>query len=175
MSRRLGNIIGDSLALSLNYSRRMLVGVTAEQFARWARPGNQVIQSNHAAFVYGHLSLYASRIIEQLDSDASHLIPTAQFQTVFSKDAQCVDDPTGEIYPAMDDIIAAYFTGYEACLEVLRDAPDEALQKPNPSGGRMTELFPTLGSMQAFYVGGHIMMHLGQVSAWRRMLGLGAA
>ena len=41
--------------------------------------------------------------------------------------------------------------------------------------GRMTELFPTLGSMQAFYVGGHIMMHLGQISAWRRMQGLGAA
>ena len=46
---------------------------------------------------------------------------------------------------------------------------------PNPSGGRMTELFPTLGSMHAFYTGGHIMMHLGQISAWRRMQGLGAA
>lgn len=175
MSRSLGNTIGDSLALSLNYSRRMLVGVTPDQFARFARPGGQIVQSNHAAFVYGHLSLYSSRIIEQLDAEASFLTPTAQFQTAFSKDAQCVDDPTGEIYPAMDDITEAYFQGYEAALAVLREAPDSALQKPNPSGGRMTELFPTLGSIQAFYVGGHIMMHLGQVSAWRRMLGLGAA
>jgi hypothetical protein len=175
MSRSLGNIIADSLALSLNYSRRMLVGVTPDQFARFARPGGQIVQSNHAAFVYGHLSLYSSRIIEQLDAEASILTPTDRFQTAFSKDAQCVDDPTGEIYPAMNDITEAYFQGYEAALAVLREAPDSALQKPNPSGGRMTELFPTLGSMQAFYVGGHIMLHLGQVSAWRRMLGLGAA
>jgi hypothetical protein len=39
----------------------------------------------------------------------------------------------------------------------------------------MTELFPTIGSMQAFYVGGHMTFHLGQVSAWRRMQGLGPA
>jgi hypothetical protein len=26
-----------------------------------------------------------------------------------------------------------------------------------------------------FYVGGHMMLHLGQLSAWRRMMGLGAA
>ncbi len=175
MSRSLGNIIGDSLALSLNYSRRMLVGVTDDQFARFARPGGQIVQSNHGAFVYGHLSLYSSRIIEQLDADASFLTPTAQFQTAFSKDAQCVDDPTGEIYPAMDDITEAFFKGYEAALAIVREAPDSALQKPNPTGGRMTELFPTIGSMQAFYVGGHIMLHIGQVSAWRRMLGLGAA
>ena len=175
MSRSIGNTIGDALALSLNYSRRLLVGVTPDQFARFVRPGGQLVESNHAAFVYGHLSLYSSRIIEQLDADASQLIPTARFQTAFSKDAKCVDDPTGEIYPSMDDITNAYFKGYEACLEVLRAAPDSAFQKPNPSVGRMTELFPTLGSMQAFYVGGHIMMHLGQVSAWRRMLGLGAA
>lgn len=175
MSRSIGHTIGDALALSLGYSRKMLVGVTPDQFARFARPGGQIVESNHAAFVYGHLSLYASRIIEQLDADASQVIPSAQFQTAFSKDAQCVDDPTGEIYPLMDDITEAYFKGYEACLEVLRVSPDSAFQKPNPSGGRMTELFPTLGSMQAFYVGGHIMMHIGQVSAWRRMLGLGPA
>jgi hypothetical protein len=29
--------------------------------------------------------------------------------------------------------------------------------------------------VQTFYCGGHMMMHLGQLSAWRRMLGLGAA
>ncbi len=175
MSRSIGNTIGDSLSLSLAYSRRMLTGVTPLNFARYASPGNQIIESNHPAFVYGHLSLYASRIIDQLGGDAHAVAPTARFQAAFSKDAQCMDDPTGEIYPSMDDITNAYFKGYEACLEVLRAAPDSAFQKPNPSVGRMTELFPTLGSMQAFYVGGHIMMHLGQVSAWRRMLGLGAA
>lgn len=175
MQRSMGNTIGDSLSLSLAYARRMLAGVTPMTFARFATPGNQVIESNHPAFVYGHLGLYGSRIIEQLGGDASAVTPTARFQELFSKDAKCQDDPTGSLYPSQDEVTEAFFQAYESCLDVLRNAPDEAFQKPNPSPGRMTELFPTLGSMQAFYVGGHIMMHLGQISAWRRMQGLGAA
>ena len=71
MNRSIGNTIGDSLSLSLAYARRMLAGVTPSTFARYAAPGNQVVESNHPAFVYGHLSLYGSRIIEQLGGDAS--------------------------------------------------------------------------------------------------------
>ena len=175
MSRSIGHTIGDSLSLSLSYGHRMLTGVTPLIFARYAAPGGLVIESNHPAFVYGHLSLYGSRVIEQLGGDASSVTPSAKFQELFSKDAKCQDDPSGTIYPGQDEITEAFFKSYETCLDALRHAPDEAFQQPNPSGGRMTELFPTLGSMQAFYVGGHIMMHMGQISAWRRMVGLGAA
>ena len=175
MSRTLGNTIADSLGLSLTYAKRMLTGVTPLVCGKMARPGNQLVDSNHPAFVYGHLSLYASRIVEQLGGDASGIRPSERFQQLFSKDAKCQDDPQGTIYPPMDEITDFFFRAYEAALTALRAAPDDALQQPNPAGGRMTELFPTIGSQQAFYVGGHIMMHLGQVSAWRRMQGLGAA
>jgi hypothetical protein len=57
----------------------------------------------------------------------------------------------------------------------LRSTPEDVFQQSNPAEGRMKELFPTIGSVQAFYCGGHMMMHLGQASAWRRMEGLGAA
>ena len=60
-------------------------------------------------------------------------------------------------------------------VNALREAKDETLQQANPGEGRMVELFPTIGSMHAFYAGGHMMVHLGQLSAWRRMQGLGAA
>ncbi|MFV0442252.1 MAG: DinB family protein [Planctomycetaceae bacterium] len=172
MSRSLGNIIADSLQLSLNYAERLLKEVSAEQFARLAAPGGQVVQSNHPAFVYGHLSLYGSRIVEQLGGDAAPLAPSAQILTRCSEDAQCQDDPQGSIYPPMSEITTAFFNGYKAAMTTLRAAPDEALQSPNPAGGRMAELFPTIGSVQTFYCGGHIMMHLGQISAWRRMQGL---
>lgn len=175
MSRSLGNTIADSLSLSLTYGKRMLTGVTPLIFSKFARPGNQLVESNHPAFVYGHLSLYAARIVEQLGGDASGIQPSEQFLAAFSKDAQCQDDPEGTIYPPMEEITEAFFKNYEAAMVALRAAPDEALQQSNPAGGRMTELFPTIGSMQAFYVGGHMMFHLGQVSAWRRMQGLGPA
>ena len=173
MSRSLGLTISDSLQLSLGYAERLLNGVDAAQFARFGNPGGQPVESNHAAFVYGHLSLYAPRILK----DLSHEAPTVPdgFDKVFSKDAQCVDDPDGTIYPAMEQVTEFFFAGYRAALEALKSTSDETFQQPNPLGGPMAEKFPSLGSMHNFYVGGHIMIHMGQMSAWRRMQGLGSA
>lgn len=175
MSRSLGNTIADSLALSLGYAERLLVGIPAERFARFATPGRKTIESNHPAFVYGHLSLYGGRILDHLGLDSSSVQPSEQFQKCFSKDAKCVDDPTGTLYPPMEEIRERFLAGYQAALAALRDASDEALQKPNPMPGPMAEKFPTIGSIHAFYTGGHIMMHLGQISAWRRMEGMAPA
>jgi hypothetical protein len=172
MSRSLGNTIADSLGLMLGYAERLQSGLTPQRFARFAVPGGRVVESNHPAFIFGHLSLYAPRIIEHLGGDAAAVKPTEKFIEVFSKDAKCVDDSDGTIYPAMQEVIEAFTTGYQQTLEALRAADDTLLQQVNPLGGRMTELFPTLGSMHGFYVGGHAMMHLGQLSAWRRMEGL---
>jgi hypothetical protein len=33
---------------------------------------------------------------------------------------------------------------------------------------------PTVGAAVNFMLGGHLQMHLGQVSAWRRAMGLGS-
>ena len=54
MPRSLGNVIADSLQLSIGYADRLLKGVPAERFARFAVVGGQIVESNHPAFVYGH-------------------------------------------------------------------------------------------------------------------------
>jgi hypothetical protein len=41
--------------------------------------------------------------------------------------------------------------------------------------GRMKELFPTVGAAVNFLVVGHTQSHLGQISVWRRLMGLGSA
>lgn len=173
MARSIGNAIADSLQLSLGYGERLLAGITAENFARYASPGGQTIESNHPAFVYGHLSIYPSQILTQLGKDAA--ASPEKFNEVFSKDARCADDPDGSIYPVMDEVMEHFNSGYGSVMSALREVSDDVLQQANPSGGRMTELFPTLGSLHGFYVGGHMMMHLGQLSAWRRMQQLGPA
>ena len=173
MSRSLGNVMADSLELSVGYAERLLKDVTPATFARFASPGGMPIESNHPAFVYGHLSLYGPRILTQLGQSGA--AAPAEFDAVFSKDAKCVDDPSGSVYPAMSTVTDSFFGGYKAAVAALRAASDDAFQKPNPMEGRMASLFPTLGSLQTFYCGGHIMMHLGQISAWRRMMGLGPA
>lgn len=175
MPRTLGNTIADSLQLSLSYAERLLSDVEATQFARFANPGGQTIESNHPAFVLGHLSIYAPRILEQLGRTDLSVSVSEQTATSCSKDAKCSDDKDGSIYPGMEQIVKEFRDGYGNAITALREADDSVLQQPNPAGGRMSELFPTIGSMHAFYVGGHMMMHLGQMSAWRRMQGMSAA
>lgn len=175
MANAIGMMIADSLEHGLRTAERLLHQVDADQFARLARPGGETVRSNHGAFVLGHLSIYGPRIVEHLGGDVATVAPPAGFVDVFSKDAKCVDDPDGTVYPPMDAVTAHFFHVYRTGLAQLRSADDAVLVRPNPTGGRMTELFPTVGSMLAFYAGGHVMLHLGQMSAWRRMLGLGEA
>ncbi|MCA9051705.1 MAG: hypothetical protein KDA89_23365 [Planctomycetaceae bacterium] len=172
MSRSPGNIIVDSLQLSVGYAERLLKDIPADRFARFAANAEGTVNSNHAAFVYGHLCLYPERIVKQLGKDSAGVAVPEKYTLLFSKDARCQDDPEGSVYPAADEITEFFFRGYRLAAEALREADDATLQQPNPMPGPMAEKFPTLGSMHNFYVGGHMMLHLGQLSAWRRMWGL---
>lgn len=173
MTRSFGNTVGDSLSLSLGYAERLLKDVTADKFGRFATADGRPVESNHGAFIYGHLALYAPRILKDLGREAP-AIPDG-CEANFSKDAKCVDDADGSLFPPMDEITSFFFEGYRAALDAIKATDDATFQQPNPLGGGMAQKFPTLGSMHNFYVGGHIMIHMGQMSAWRRMLGLGAA
>lgn len=170
----IGPMIAASARIGLGYADRLIQDVTPDQFARFANVGGTIIHSNHPAFIYGHLSIYAPRIVEQLGGDASGLTPSAKFQELFAKDAKCVDDPDGSIYPAMNAVVTALQKGYTAAVDALENASDDIFHEANPNEP-MRGKFPTIGAMHAFYVGGHYMFHMGQMSAWRRAIGLGAA
>ena len=170
-SRTLGNIIADSLQLSVGYAERLLRNVPKDDAACFARAGERIIESNHPAFIYGHLSLYAPKVLWQLAAP----VPTIPeyFETLFSKDATCREE--ADLYPDFDDITAFFFEGHRMLAGALRSTSDDTFDKPNPAEGKMAERFPTLGSVHTFYCGAHIMMHLGQMSVWRRMMDLGRA
>ncbi|MFG0262135.1 MAG: DinB family protein [Novipirellula sp. JB048] len=165
-------MIADSGQIGLYYINALLRDVTPEQFARFARCGDTVVESNHPAFIFGHLSLYAWEVIEGVGGDASAYKPSAEFVKLFSKNAKCVDDPNGDIYPPMDEVMATFTSGYDAALAALPTADDAVFMKPNPNDA-MRERLPTLGAMLNFYIGGHVTLHAGQMSAWRRVYGLG--
>jgi hypothetical protein len=77
-------------------------------------------------------------------------------------------------YPGKDAVLQRYVERYTALADALESVPDEVLQQANPMGGRMTEMLPTIGAAAMFLCGSHLQMHLGQVSAWRRAIGLGS-
>lgn len=169
-----GPMIADSARLGLAYAERLLKDIPADRFARLATIQGQTIDSNHPAFVFGHLSLYPSRIVKELGGDASSIEPTEAYVNLFDHRASCVDDPSGTVYPAMEEIGERFFAAHRLAIEVLTSADDSLFILPNPNEA-MRAKFATIGSMHGFYVGGHMMLHIGQLSAWRRMVGLGRA
>lgn len=160
------------------YAERMLKDVPAERFAR--KPlvrtpeGERTIETNHPAFIYGHLALYPARILAWLGEDVAPAAVPDAWEPLFAANAPCRDDPTGTIYPPMEQITSAFFRGYDALLAALPGVDDAKLAAPTPDE-RYREYFPTLGEALVVLVANHVSMHMGQVSVWRRCFGLGPA
>ena len=167
------NMILTGVGVSKRYAESMLKDVTPEKFARLGAPGGATVESNHAAFVYGHLSLYFPRVLSMLGQPAFSHPP--MFEELFTAGKPCVDDAKGTHYPSMEAILAHFNAGMEAATDAITRASDADLGKPNPAEGRMKEMFPTIGDAINFLMNSHVMWHLGQVSGWRRMMGLGSA
>jgi hypothetical protein len=170
---QVANTILASAKLTKRMSEALLKDVTPQQFARLANVGGVTVQSNHPAFVFGHLAIYYPKVLAALGQPAPSNPP--MFEDLFSNGKPCADDPQGNKYPPMQAIITHFNNGYEAATAALAKASDAELAKPNPAEGRMKEMFPTVGEIINFHMGVHPMSHLGQVSAWRRMMGLGSA
>lgn len=169
---QIGTIIAQSASLTPLYAERLLGGIPPEQFARLARPGGTVVQSNHPAFVFGHLSLYPARVAQLCGKVSDAVRVPESYESLFRNGCECRDDPTGSIYPPMGDVTTRFFAAYRAAIAAVAEAPDAVLVADNPAEGRMRELFPTVGAAIVFYLTGHPQAHYGQVSAWRRMMGL---
>ena len=159
--------------MSVWLAEQMLKDLQPEMFARKPALGGKVIDTNHPAFVFGHLSLYPAKWLTVVGLDAAPAAVPARYEELFSPGKECRDDATGTFYPPMKEITEAFFSGHRAAIERLPSIADEVAQRPNPREGRLKEIYPTVGGVLIFYAVGHPMMHLGQVSAWRRCMGLG--
>jgi hypothetical protein len=155
-------------------SEKMLNGVTPAQFSRLAAPGGVVIQSNHAGWVYGHLAIYPARMLTLLGGDANAAAVPAAFTDLFKDGTPCLDDANGTIYPAMEEVTKGFFRGHEAFASHVMTLSNDVLLREHPDEARRVN-FPTVAAHVNFMLNDHIALHLGQVSAWRRMLGLGSA
>jgi hypothetical protein len=98
-----------------------------------------------------------------------------QWEALFKAGAPCEDDVENTKYPSLTAVSAHFLKAHAAAMHALATATsDEPLLAPFPDPARR-EVFPTVGAAVNFLMVGHPMVHLGQVSAWRRCMGLGAA
>ncbi len=173
---QLAQLIVAPAKLCRAYGERLLVGIKPEQFARKASVNGKVVDANHPAWVYGHLATYPAKIAAMvaINGDASRFAAPAGFEELFQDKTECRDDAAGKIYPAMDAITSAFFRTHDALFEALAGVDDAKLLAPTPDE-KARQRFPLLGSRVLFMCNNHLMMHFGQVSTWRRCVGLPAA
>ncbi len=157
---------------SLGIGAMMTKDVTPEMFARLATKDGQPVQTNHPAFVYGHLTRYPARLLEMAGEDASAIAMSEAEDALFGPQAECRDDPDGSIYPAMSDLMPRFNNAYSVAIQRVSEWDDAKLAGPHTGAEAYQRLAPTLGIAATFFFTTHMAMHLGQVSAWRRFMGL---
>lgn len=175
MSNAIATVIVPPARLTIGYAELLLKGVQPEWMSRFAAPGGNIVRSNHPTFVFGHLSLYSSRMMGLLGKPEGVTAKPEKWDLLFKSGVECVDDPKGTIYPKHDVVVKHFFDGYRAVIEAIATVDDDHFLKPNPIEGRLKEMAPTIGAVMTFMLSGHPMSHLGQLSAWRRAWGLGSA
>jgi hypothetical protein len=151
---------------TLGYADLLVKDIPAEKFARTPVP-----TLNHPAFNMGHLSLYPNRIFLMIGRPEL-VVERDGYSDLFKAGVACVEQDGR--YPHKDEILEYFRERYAAVEAVLANTPDEVFQRENPLEGRMREIFPIVGVGVNFMLNNHMMSHLGQISAWRRVMGMGS-
>ena len=155
-------------SVSLSYGSGLLEGVEPSAFARVCQ--GQAGSLNHPAWCYGHLASYFPGLLQAIGRDPASA-PALPDPSLFGMGSDCVDDAEGKVYPPMPVIVDAFRLGFEAAISAVGSLDEAALERENPNE-RSRSRMPTIGAMFGFMLGGHAMTHLGQVSAWRRGMGM---
>ncbi|MEM6392016.1 MAG: DinB family protein [Planctomycetota bacterium] len=119
---------------------------------------------NHPAWIIGHLA-YAS------DGHSAYVGGTPELSH-FAEHYGFGSEVSGNatLYPAKDELMAVWHAANERYIAAVESATPEQLGKP--TRGPLGEAFPTVGEFLAFSLTGHVSLHLGQLSAWRRAMGM---
>lgn len=163
----------DQTDTMLGYAEGLLKDVTPAQFARKPQGKDGIINTNHPAFCFGHLAIYPARICQLAGIDDAGIVVPDGFDELFEAGKECQDDPDGSVYPAMDVINSAFTGGYKAAVAKLGTLSDAHLAAPHGLDSDFGKRFSSRAAIANFMLGPHCFMHIGQLSAWRRCMGLG--
>jgi hypothetical protein len=145
----------------LQYCRALLTGIGDERMTEQPFPG-----ANHPAWILGHLAWAADGSLEKLGG--TKVLP-AGWTALFGTGTQ--PSAARESYPSSDELVRAVEQSYERLRKAAATAGPERLSQPT-TNPRMKDNLPTLKDAIAFLLTGHMGVHLGQLSTWRRMIGL---
>ena len=157
----------DCMRVCTMYAKLLVEDIPPDQFSHLARP-----DVNHACFCIGHQAIYPNRVLELLGR-ADLVAERDGYADLFEAGNTCVEQDGR--YPSKDELMAYYFDRHTAVEEALRGIDEAVFARENPAEGRIREMCPTIGAAVNFLLVAHHMAHLGQVSIFRRLIGLPSA
>jgi len=143
-----------------NYGLKLTEGLSAPQFV--AQPAESV---NHPAWVLSHLNMYID-VTETIILGETLEDPADAEFGMKSKPL-----PDAARYAEPDALRQAFDAGHKRCAQALRDAGPVVFDRPLPLERWRAWLPTTQGVLMNLMVW-HETVHLGQLSAWRRVQGL---
>lgn len=145
-----------------DYAQRLVADLDDAQMVAQPVPG---VIMNHPAWILSHTAAYAPVLAgilrAQVVEDPVH--------HRFGRGSQPTSDTS--IYLPRVELIAHWLTVHDAAAEALGQCGPERLSEPTPMP-RWRSRFPTIGRLAMQFLVKHPATHLGQLSAWRRAMGL---
>lgn len=142
------------------YGLRLTEGLSAAEFV--AQPAESV---NHPAWVLSHLCAYHRVLLPMIRGEPFDDPADAPFGM------RSQPEPDAALYAPPDELRQAYSHGHVAVASALREIGEAVLERPVPLE-RWRNTLPTMPAVLMNLLVWHETVHLGQLSAWRRVLGL---
>ena len=163
------DILIKSYRFNLAYARELVIDVNEKIMA--VSPGKGL--ENHPAFTIGHLISGSAMVSDELGGPYEF---TEEWESLFRGkgpgDPRIPRTGTG-IYPSKDVLLTELERQHRIVEGLILDLQEERFKEE--SRWRFDEHFPTLGDMLYFMCITHEAMHLSQLGAWRRAMGLPSA
>lgn len=148
--------------LNLGYAKRLVADIPDDTMALQPAP-----DMNHAAWVLGHLACTADMLGAMI---AVKPVCPPEWTGLFDWNSSPSSD-AGQ-YPSKAALLEALEEAHVRIAAVLPGVPESRWSQPTPLEA-VRGFLPTLGDCFVFVMAAHENIHLGQVSAWRRVQGMG--
>lgn len=153
-----------SFRYGLDFLREQVADVAAADMV--AQPGGI---KNHPAWVIGHLT-YTCQMLGGAVAGINEWLP-ADWAARYGTGSVPVADPAA--YEPKPELLARLADAQARLAAAVARLHDAALDAPFPDPS-LHEVFPTVRHALTQVLVGHAAFHIGQVSAWRRAMGLPA-
>jgi DinB superfamily len=152
-------------AIQANLALMQLCRALVEDIADERMAEQPVADVNHPAWILGHLAWTADRILEMFGAPVT---TPAEWATLFSRGS--TPSASRAAYASKDELLRAVDHAYQQLRQNVASASSEQLSRPT-TNPRLKDTLPTLKELSTFLMTGHVGMHLGQLSTWRRLIG----